>query len=62
MKPKMGRPAVKKAKKRDIFMITRVSPEENRVIIEAIKRGKEAKSVWIRKALLSTAVSDKPAS
>jgi hypothetical protein len=53
MKPKMGRPAVKKAKKRDIFMITRVSPEENRVIIDAIRREKEPKSVWIRKALLS---------
>jgi hypothetical protein len=62
MKPKMGRPTVKKAKKRDIFMITRVSPEENRVIVEAIKRGKDAKSVWIRKALLSAAGRSKPLS
>ncbi|MGO8837912.1 MAG: hypothetical protein ACLQAH_00900 [Limisphaerales bacterium] len=62
MKKKMGRPTVPKAKKRDIFMLTRVSPEENRVILAAIKQAKDTKSEWIRKALLSAAGSDKPQS
>ena len=62
MKPKMGRPTVPKAKKRGVFMIARVSPEENRAIIAAINRAKDAKSAWIRKVLLSAAASDKSAS
>jgi hypothetical protein len=62
MKSKMGRPTVPKAKKRDIFMITRVSPEESKIIEAAIKRSPDDKSTWIRKALLSAAGSDKPAS
>jgi hypothetical protein len=62
MKPKMGRPKVAKAKLRGIIVNARLSPEENKVINEAIRRSKLAKSEWIRKALLSAAASDKSAS
>ena len=62
MKPKMGRPTVPKAKKRGIFMIARVSPEESKVIEAAIRCSPDDKSGWIRKALLSAAGSDKSAS
>jgi len=61
-KPKIGRPTVPKAKYRGILMQARVSPEENKAILAAIKQAKDAKSAWIRKALLSAAASDKPAS
>ena len=43
-------------------MQARVSPDENKVILAAIKRAKDTKSEWMRKALLSAAASDKPAS
>jgi len=55
MKPKMGRPKVPKAKLREILMQARVSPEENKVISEAVKRSKLSKSTWMREALLSAA-------
>jgi len=61
-KPKIGRPSVPKAKYRGILMQARVSPEENKAILTAIKQAKDVKSAWIRKALLSAAASDKPAS
>jgi hypothetical protein len=60
--PKIGRPTVPKAKYRGILMQARVSPDENKVILAAIKRAKDTKSDWIRKALLSAAGSDKSAS
>ena len=62
MKTKMGRPTMPKAKKRGNFIVTRVSPEENQVISGAIRRAGQSQSEWIRKALLSVAASDKPAS
>jgi hypothetical protein len=62
MKAKMGRPKVAKAKKRGIFIVTRVSPEENSVISGAIRRAGQSQSEWARKALLSAAGSDKSAS
>jgi hypothetical protein len=62
MKTKMGRPKVPKAKFRGILIQARLMPEENRAINEAIRRSKQAKSEWIRKALLTAAGSDKSAS
>ena len=62
MSKKMGRPKLAKAKLRGIIVNARLSPEENRVINEAIRRSPDSKSDWIRKALLSAAGSDKPAS
>ena len=61
MKPKMGRPKVAKAKLRGIIVNARLSPEENQAINGAIRRSGQAKSGWIRKALLSAAGSDKSA-
>ena len=43
-------------------MQARVSPEENKAIVAAIKQAGDTKSEWIRKALLSVAGSDKPQS
>ena len=62
MSKKMGRPKLAKAKLRGIIVNARLSPDENRVINEAIRRSPDNKSDWIRKALLSAAASDKPAS
>ena len=62
MKAKMGRPTVPKAKKRGIFIVTRVSPEENQAISGAIRRAGQNQSECVRKALLSAAASDKSAS
>jgi hypothetical protein len=62
MKAKMGRPKVPKAKKRGIFIVTRVSPDESQAINSAIRRAGQSQSEWARKALLSAAGSDKPAS
>jgi predicted HicB family RNase H-like nuclease len=58
--PKIGRPVLPKAKYRGILMQARVSPEEHKAIIGAINRSQDAKSTWIRKALLYAAMSDKP--
>jgi hypothetical protein len=62
MKAKMGRPKVPKAKLREIIIQARVSKEENRVIQSAIDAAPDGRGDWIRKALLSAAGSDKPAS
>ena len=62
MKAKMGRPKVPKAKKRGIFIVTRVSPDESQVISGAIRRAGKSQSEWARKALLSAAGNDKSAS
>ena len=55
MSPKMGRPKVPKAEKRDIFVVTRVSPEENKIIEKAIAVSGLKQSEWARKALLYAA-------
>ena len=55
MKPKIGRPKVKKSKLRAILIQARVSEDENRVIQTALERSKSAKSDWIRQALLRAA-------
>ena len=58
----MGRPKVPKAKLRGILIQARLSPEENKVINEAIRRSLDNKSDWLRKALLLVAAMDKPSS
>jgi hypothetical protein len=55
MKTKVGRPKVPKAKFRGIIVQARLSPEENRKIVEAVQRSNETKSDWIRKTLLEKA-------
>ena len=62
MSKKMGRPKVPKAKKRGVFIVTRVSPEESQAINGAIRRAGQSQSEWARKALLSAAGNDKSAS
>ena len=61
MKSKLGRPKVSKAKLRAILIQARVSPEENKVITAALKRSKDGKSEWVRKALLSAASQEQEA-
>jgi hypothetical protein len=56
MKSKMGRPKVPKAKKRGIFIVTRVSPEESHAINGAIRRTGQSQSEWTRETLLTAAV------
>lgn len=55
----MGRPKVAKAKLRGILVQARISPEENKAISAAMKRAKDSKSEWIRKALLAAANQEK---
>lgn len=62
MSKKMGRPKVPKAKLRGILIQARLSPEENKAISDAIRRSKDNKSDWLRKALLLVAAMDKPSS
>ena len=59
---KMGRPRVKKAKFQAILIGARFAPDESKTVNDAVKRAVQGKSAWIRKALLSAAASDKPAS
>jgi len=62
MSKKMGRPKVPKAKLRGILIQARLSPEENKAISDAIRRSKDNKSDWLRKALLLVAAMDKSSS
>jgi hypothetical protein len=55
MKTKTGRPRVAKAKKRGVFIVTRISVEESRIINKAIRRSDLSQSEWVRKMLLSVA-------
>ncbi len=55
MKSKMGRPKVPNAKKRGIFIVTRVSPEESQTISGAIRRTGQSQSEWTRETLLTAA-------
>ena len=61
MKPKMGRPKVPKAKLRRILVQARVSPEEYKPVVGAVRRSGLSESEWVRKALLTAAQSDKTA-
>lgn len=55
MTNKAGRPRLPKGKVRNIPISTRLLPEENKAILEAVKRSGETKSDWVRKALLDSA-------
>jgi len=54
-KPKMGRPEVPDAERRELFVSTRVNQPEYEEIHRAIKTSGEAKTEWIRKKLLAAA-------
>jgi len=58
----MGRPKVKRAEFKGILIGARFAPDESKTVHDAVKRSGQGKSEWIRKALLSVAASDKPAS
>ena len=62
MSNKMGRPKVKRAEFKGILIGARFAPDESKTVHDAVKRSGQGKSEWIRKALLSVAASDKPAS
>ena len=61
MKKKAGRPKLGKEAKGELFA-ARFNPTEARAINAAIQVFGQGKTGWIRKALLSAAGSDKPAS
>jgi hypothetical protein len=55
MDKKAGRPRLPQGKVRDTPISTRLLPEENEAIIQAVKRSGETKSDWVRKVLLDAA-------
>jgi hypothetical protein len=59
MANKVGRPKVKKAEFKGILIGARFAPDEAKTVQEAVKRSKQGKSAWIRKALLQAAEIDK---
>jgi hypothetical protein len=62
MKRKVGRPKIGvKNAKGELFAV-RVTPPEAKDINAAIRQSGQDKPDWLRKALLSAAGSDKPAS
>jgi hypothetical protein len=58
MKKKMGRPKKPKSKVRGIVVQARLSPEEERAILDGIRPLKKITSEWVRKALLFVAKSE----
>jgi hypothetical protein len=62
MKSKMGRPKLPKGTVKDILIGAKFAPDEAKKVDAAVKRARQGKSEWIRKALLSAAASDKPES
>jgi len=62
MKKHAGRPKIGIQNAKGIFFAARFSPIEARGLNGAIRQAKLTKTAWIRKALLSAAASDKPAS
>lgn len=52
MAPKAGRPRLPDGKIRNIPISTRLLPEENSTIKDAVKRSGLSKSDWVRKVLL----------
>lgn len=55
----MGRPKLPKGEARSILIVTRVSPDENKTILAAVKASNEEKTAWIRNTLLSAATEGK---
>jgi len=62
MKKHAGRPKIGTQNAKSIYFTARFSPIEAKRLNGAIQRAKQAKSGWIRKALLSAAGNDKSAS
>jgi len=55
MNKKMGRPKLRKGEARGKFISTRLSPPEYAEIKSAIRDSGNAKTAWIREALLKVA-------
>ena len=55
MTKKLGRPKLPKDKARSAMVTCRMSPEEKREIMVAIKRSNSDQSEWLRKILLDAA-------
>jgi hypothetical protein len=51
----VGRPALSDKEKRGKFITTRVSPEEYKEIMDAVKASGDWKTQWVRKKLLAAA-------
>jgi hypothetical protein len=62
MKKHAGRPKIGIQNAKGVFFAARFTPVEAKQLNGAIRQAGQSKSDWIRKALLSAAVSDKPAS
>ncbi|MGH7940414.1 MAG: hypothetical protein ACREFR_05020 [Limisphaerales bacterium] len=62
MKKHAGRPKIGTQNAKSIYFTARFTPVEAKEINGAIRRDKQSKTGWIRKALLSAAGSDKSAS
>ena len=62
MKKQVGRPKIGTQNAKGEVFAVRVTPPEAKQIKTAIRDAKQDKSEWLRKALLSAAGSDKPAS
>ena len=58
----MGRPKLGTQNAKGELFAVRVTPPDAKAINAAIRQSKQAKPDWLRKALLSVAASDKPAS
>jgi len=58
MQSKAGRPRLPDGKIRNIPISTRLLPEENNAIKEAVNRSGLSKSDWVRKVLLDAAVAE----
>lgn len=57
MAKKAGRPKLPDGELRNIPISTRLLPNENQAILDAVKRSGESKSDWVRKVLLDAADS-----
>jgi hypothetical protein len=62
MKKHAGRPKIGIQNAKGIFFAARFTPIEAKRLNGTIRQAGQSKSDWIRKALLSAAGSDKPAS
>jgi hypothetical protein len=62
MKKRMGRPKIGTQNAKGELVAVRVTPPDAKQINAAIRQSGTSKPDWLRKALLSAAGSDKPAS
>jgi hypothetical protein len=62
MNKRIGRPKIGIKNAKGALFAARFTPLEAKQINEAIRRAKQSKSDWIRKALLAASVSDKNSS